>query len=155
MLELDRVFQDYLPNSEEEIGRVKSRRRPKSGQALAVDTTITKDLPQLIKQFVSSSGRDLEKYRLYGSVGQLNWTLAHIAWVAILRRDITTSTERGYYVVLLFSQNMQNCFLSLSTRASRNFGKHLVKRSGIRRSRRLPAWQSKIYISPQISSREC
>jgi hypothetical protein len=75
-------------------GGVKSRRRLTPGKTLAVDTTITQDLPHLIKQFVSSSGRDAEKYRIYGSVGQLNWTLAYVPWVAILRREITTSTER-------------------------------------------------------------
>ncbi|WP_158237639.1 MrcB family domain-containing protein [Bradyrhizobium forestalis] len=114
MLELDKVFEDYLLNSEEEIGGVKARRRLRPGEALAVDNIITKDLPQLIRQLVSGSGRDVTKYRVYGSVGQLNRTLSYIPWVAVLRRDITKSTERGYYVVLLFSQDMQNCFLSLN-----------------------------------------
>jgi 5-methylcytosine-specific restriction protein A len=114
MLELDKVFQDYLPNSEVEVAGEKTRRRLQSGKALPVDTTVTEDLPRLIEEFVAASGRDPKKYRIYGSVGQLNWTLAYIPWVAVLRRDITTSTERGYYVVLLFSQDMQNCFLSLN-----------------------------------------
>jgi 5-methylcytosine-specific restriction protein A len=96
MFELDRVFQDYLPSSEEEIGGIRTRRRLRPGKALAVDTTITNDLPQLMEQFVSSAGRDVKRYRIYGSVGQLNWTLAYIPWVGVLRRDITTSTERGY-----------------------------------------------------------
>ncbi|WP_342714125.1 DUF3578 domain-containing protein [Bradyrhizobium sp. B039] len=114
MLELDQVFKDYLPNSEQIVGGVKFRRKLTSGNELPVDTIVTKDLPKLIEQFVSDSGRDVKKYRIYGSVGQINWTLAYIPWVAILRRDITTSTERGYYVVLLFSQDMRNCFLSLN-----------------------------------------
>lgn len=114
MLELDKVFKDYLPNSEQIVAGVKTRRKLTSGHAFAVDTTITKDLPKLIEQFVSDSGRDVTKYRIYGSVGQINWALAYIPWVAILRRDISKSTERGYYVVLLFSQDMQNCFLSLN-----------------------------------------
>lgn len=114
MLELDKVFQDYLPNSEEIVGGVTARRKLQSGKSLPVDVTITEDLPRLIEQFVAASGRDPKKYRIYGSVGQLNWTLAYIPWVAVLRRDISTSVERGYYVVLLFSQDMQNCFLSLN-----------------------------------------
>jgi 5-methylcytosine-specific restriction protein A len=114
MLELDKVFQDYLAGSEEVVGGEKKRRRLQSGKALPVDITITEDLPRLIEHFVATSGRDPRRYRIYGSVGQLNWTLAYIPWVAVLRRDITTSTERGYYVVLLFSQDMQNCFLSLN-----------------------------------------
>jgi 5-methylcytosine-specific restriction protein A len=114
MLELDKVFQDYLDSSEEVVEEEKKRRRLQSGKALPVDITITKDLPRLIEELVAASGRDPRRYRIYGSVGQLNWTLAYIPWVAILRRDITTSTERGFYVVLLFSQDMQNCFLSLN-----------------------------------------
>jgi len=114
MLELEKVFQDYLANSEELVGGERKRRRLQSGKALPVDITITEDLPRLIEEFVAASGRDPKRYRIYGSVGQLNWTLAYIPWVAVLRRDITTSSERGYYVVLLFSQDMQNCFLSLN-----------------------------------------
>ncbi|MEH2550743.1 5-methylcytosine-specific restriction protein A [Bradyrhizobium sp. AZCC 2262] len=114
MRELDKVFEDYLPNSEQVVAGVKSRRKLTSGNELAVDATITKDLPKLIEQIIFDSGRAAKKYRIYGSVGQINWTLAYIPWVAILLRDITTSTERGYYVVLLFSQDMQNCFLSLN-----------------------------------------
>jgi 5-methylcytosine-specific restriction protein A len=114
MLELDKVFKDYLANSEEMVAGVKTRRRLQSGQVLAIDTIITHELPRLIETLVSSLGRDIEKYRIYGSVGQINWTLAYIPWVGLLRRDITTSTERGYYVVLLFSQDMQECFLSLN-----------------------------------------
>jgi 5-methylcytosine-specific restriction protein A len=101
MIELDKVFEDYLPNSEQIVAGVMTRRKLTSGHELAVDTTITKDLPKLIEQFVSDSGRDAKQYRIYGSVGQINWTLAYIPWVAVPRRDISTSTERGYYVVLL------------------------------------------------------
>lgn len=122
MLELDKVFADYLPNSEHVVGGVKIRRKLTSGTELPVDTTITEALPKLIEQFVSDSGRDVTRYRIYGSVGQINWTLAYIPWVAILRRDISTSTERGYYVVLLFSQDMQNC----SIKALLNFERRLA-----------------------------
>ena len=71
MLELDKVFTDYLPNSEQIVAGIKTRRKLTSGNELAVDTTITKDLPKLIEQFVADSGRDLKKYRIYGSVGRL------------------------------------------------------------------------------------
>ena len=45
MLELDKVFQDYLPNSEQIVGGVKTRRKLTPGDELAVDGIITKDLP--------------------------------------------------------------------------------------------------------------
>lgn len=109
MRELDIVFRDYLPNSQV-VGEGKSsRRRLIPGTVLSVDQCITKTLPQLLTEMVEASGRDSSNYKIYGSVGQINWTLAYIPWVAILRREISTSTERGYYVVLLFSQDMQSC----------------------------------------------
>jgi MrcB-like, N-terminal domain len=114
MLELDRVFAEYLPNSEEIVAGEKTRRRLTPERAADIDAVITQRLPELLTSFVEETGRDISRYRVYGSVGQPNWTLAYIPWVAILRRDITRSTERGYYVVLLFSQDMQSCFLSLN-----------------------------------------
>lgn len=53
-----------------------------------------------------------EAYRVYGSVGQGQW--AEIPWVAILDKDITSSTRFGYYVVFLFSADMKQVFLSLA-----------------------------------------
>ncbi|MET4371040.1 5-methylcytosine-specific restriction protein A [Bradyrhizobium sp. LB12.1] len=115
MFELDEVFAKYISSSEEDTGDgLKSRRRLKPGNSVDVDNVITKRLPELVKQLIADAGEDAERYRIYGSVGQLNWTLAYIPWVAILRKDITNSTERGYYVVLLFSQDMKDCYLSLN-----------------------------------------
>lgn len=115
MKEFDEVFAKYIPSSEEDSGDgQKSRRQLKPGKSAAVDDVITKQLPELIKQLIAGAGGDADRYRVYGSVGQLNWTVAYIPWIAILRKDITTSTERGYYVVLLFSQDMKDCYLSLN-----------------------------------------
>jgi 5-methylcytosine-specific restriction enzyme A len=72
MLELDKIFEDYLPNSEQIVGGIKTRRKLTSWNELPVDNIITKGLPRAIEQFVSDSGRDVKKYRVYGSVGQLN-----------------------------------------------------------------------------------
>jgi 5-methylcytosine-specific restriction enzyme A len=131
MLELDRVFAEYLPSSEEVVAGEKTRRQLTPGKGADVDAVITQRLPKLLTSFVEETGRDISRYRVYGSVGQLNWTLAYIPWVAILRRDITRSTERGYYVVLLFSQDMQNCFLSLNqgfTQFRKAFGDKIGKK---------------------------
>jgi 5-methylcytosine-specific restriction protein A len=114
MRELDIVFSDYLPNSQVVSEGKSSRRRLIPGTALPVDQCVTETLPQLLTEMVEASGRDSSNYKIYGSVGQMNWTLAYIPWVAILRKEISSSTERGYYVVLLFSQDMQSCYLSLN-----------------------------------------
>jgi 5-methylcytosine-specific restriction protein A len=68
----------------------------------------TKELPKLIKTFILDSNN----YKVYGSVGKGN--KAEIPWVAILDPGITTSTLRGYYVVLLFSNHGQGVYMCLS-----------------------------------------
>jgi 5-methylcytosine-specific restriction protein A len=52
------------------------------------------------------------EYKIYGSVGQGQW--AEIPWVAILDKNITGTTQNGYYVVFLFSRDMKEVFLSLA-----------------------------------------
>jgi len=70
---------------------------------------LKKDLPGEITEFLNL---DTEQYRIYGSVGNGNW--AEIPWLAILDRDITNTTTKGYYIVFLFDKNMKNIFLCLS-----------------------------------------
>lgn len=54
---------------------------------------------------------DYFKYR--SSSGQhANW--ADVPWLAILDPSITRSTQRGYYVVYLFSIDMKRVYLSLN-----------------------------------------
>ena len=52
------------------------------------------------------------QYVVTGSVGQGNW--AAVPWLAIMNKDITTSTQRGYYIVYLFSEDMERLYLSLA-----------------------------------------
>jgi MoxR-like ATPase len=53
-----------------------------------------------------------EIYKIKGSVGQSKW--AAVPWLAIMNKEITTSTQRGYYIVYLFSEDMRNLFLTLA-----------------------------------------
>lgn len=55
---------------------------------------------------------DTTEYVVTGSVGQGNW--ASVPWVAIMNRKITVSTQRGYYIVYLFSEDMQSVYLTLA-----------------------------------------
>ncbi|QWH10768.1 DUF3578 domain-containing protein [Bacillus mycoides] len=52
------------------------------------------------------------QYVVTGSVGQGNW--AAVPWLAIMNKEITTSTQRGYYIVYLFSENMERLYLTLA-----------------------------------------
>ncbi|WP_242248143.1 MrcB family domain-containing protein [Bacillus cereus group sp. BfR-BA-01523] len=55
---------------------------------------------------------DHNQYGVTGSVGQGNW--AAVPWLAIMNKDITTSTQRGYYIVYLFSEDMERLYLTLA-----------------------------------------
>ncbi|BCC45549.1 hypothetical protein bcgnr5378_15340 [Bacillus cereus] len=55
---------------------------------------------------------DHSQYVVTGSVGQGNW--AAVPWLAIMNKDITTSTQRGYYIVYLFSEGMERLYLTLA-----------------------------------------
>ncbi|MDZ5606123.1 DUF3578 domain-containing protein [Bacillus pseudomycoides] len=55
---------------------------------------------------------DHNQYVVTGSVGQGNW--AAVPWLAIMNKDITTSTQRGYYIVYLFSEDMKKLYLTLA-----------------------------------------
>lgn len=55
---------------------------------------------------------DETKYRITGSAGMGQWT--HFPWIAIFDIDITTSAQRGFYPVYLFTEDMRGVYLSLN-----------------------------------------
>ncbi|MBT2739186.1 MrcB family domain-containing protein [Bacillus sp. ISL-77] len=63
-------------------------------------------------EFYQLSFIDSAEYLVIGSVGQGNW--ASVPWVAIMNRKITVSTQRGYYIVYLFSEDMKSVYLTLA-----------------------------------------
>jgi MoxR-like ATPase len=71
-------------------------------------SVLRNDIPNEIRSlpFIHS------KYIVTGSVGQGNWAV--VPWVAIMHSDITTSTQRGYYIVYLFSEDMTRLYLTLA-----------------------------------------
>lgn len=52
------------------------------------------------------------QYLLRGSAGAGNW--AEIPWICIFNKDITTSAQRGIYIVFLFSSDMEKVYLSFN-----------------------------------------
>ncbi|PEP33982.1 AAA family ATPase [Bacillus wiedmannii] len=64
------------------------------------------------KFFVNLSFIDKNKYVVKGSVGQTKW--ANVPWFAIMNQKITKSTQRGYYIVYLFSEDMQRLYLTIA-----------------------------------------
>ncbi|WP_339283754.1 DUF3578 domain-containing protein [Oceanobacillus sp. FSL K6-3682] len=71
----------------------------------------------LVRKKLVKAIKDLEfinndKYIVKGSVGQGNW--ATVPWLAIMNKSVTTSTKRGYYVVYLFSEDMERLYLTFA-----------------------------------------
>jgi len=81
-----------------------ARREPFTGHPLA--QCIRTTLPSELKKIVSEPD-----YQIRGSAGQGNW--ARIPWVAIMDPEITDTTQRGFYIVYLFKENMEGVYLSL------------------------------------------
>jgi 5-methylcytosine-specific restriction enzyme A len=136
----DTIFQEYIPSSTEVVDGKIRRRRVLPTQEMGADAEIRKTLPALLREAIKISGRAVDDFRVYGSVGQINYYLAKIPWVAALDRRITNSTEHGYYIVLLFREDMQGCVLSLNqgfTEYDRVFGTPTLATKKIREGAQL------------------
>lgn len=92
-----RIMNEYLPAKREAFG----------GHPLG--TFVRNDIP---KDLLDLSFINAEKYVVTGSVGQGNW--ASVPWIAIMNRNITVSTQRGYYIVYLFGEDMKRVYLTLA-----------------------------------------
>jgi len=65
------------------------------------------------KEIISSSvNLDPQRYRVHGSAGQGQWAV--IPWLAIFDLEITNTATHGYYIVYLFTADMQGVYLSLN-----------------------------------------
>jgi 5-methylcytosine-specific restriction protein A len=65
----------------------------------------------LVEILYNDLGLDDNDYLIKASVGQGAW--AEIPWIAIIHRGITETTQYGYYVVLLFSRDLNTIYISL------------------------------------------
>ncbi|CAM3905488.1 DUF3578 domain-containing protein [Cohnella lubricantis] len=74
-----------------------------------MDHLVRKAIPQELKRldFISNSPFIVE-----GSVGKGNW--ATIPWIAIMDENITNTTQKGQYLVYLFSEDMKALYLSFA-----------------------------------------
>jgi 5-methylcytosine-specific restriction protein A len=68
-------------------------------------------IPARIEQHLASRGK-ADLFKVKGSIG--NGNIARVPWVGIFRTSITQNAENGYYIVLLFSEDMSTCYLSLN-----------------------------------------
>ncbi len=86
-----------------------------SGRAKILDTpdhkALLSEIPRQIQAYLSTRGRP-HLYKIKGSIGLGN--IARVPWVGIFRQGVTENAENGYYIVLLFAEDMSRCYLSLN-----------------------------------------
>lgn len=94
-----------------------------------VSELVTKRIPDLLKEYLSDGN-----YVIKGSVGAGRATKT--PWIAILDKDITTTTREGVYVVFLFSSDCQHVYITLNqgTTQPDQFGPRLSVREITKKS---------------------
>jgi 5-methylcytosine-specific restriction protein A len=98
------IFDNYFSTRIRLLG--KARRVGSIDQKSLLD-----DIPNLIRSYLQNWGV-AHQYKVKASIGVGN--IARVPWVGIFREEITENAENGYYIVLLFSENMGSCYLSLN-----------------------------------------
>jgi 5-methylcytosine-specific restriction enzyme A len=86
-----------------------------AGRAFNVGNTDQKSLltglPEFFENLLDELGRKKE-FLVEGSIGIGN--MPNVPWVGIFNRSVTLTAQEGYYLVLLFSEDMTSCYLSLN-----------------------------------------
>lgn len=108
MIGMEKLFSDVFDN-------YFSTRIKQGGKTTFVGSldqyALLKNIPTVIENILKNKNREYQ-YKIKGSIG--NGNIARVPWVGIFRTDITTNAENGYYIVLLFSEDMGSCYLSLN-----------------------------------------
>ncbi len=72
------------------------------------------EMYQLVNETAANELKKLpfihDQFKIKTSVGQGNWTFT--PWIAFLHKDITRSTQNGFYIVYLFHEDMSKLFLA-------------------------------------------
>ena len=72
-------------------------------------TFVRKDIPRIVSQMKLF---DEKAYLIQESVGKTNW--ADVMWWAVLDRSITTTVQKGIYIVYLLSKDGNTLYLTLN-----------------------------------------
>ncbi|MBU9643618.1 DUF3578 domain-containing protein [Burkholderia gladioli] len=90
--------------------------RAQNSRAFAPSTpeqhAIAEEIPKFFSNAVAVLGFNLDGYKIEGSYGAGNMSMC--PWIAVFDIRITSSAQRGYYIVLLFAEDMRSCYLSLN-----------------------------------------
>ena len=87
-----------------------------SGKAKKIGTldqqSLLIGLPEFFKKRLQEEDRNPDGFYITGSIGKGN--LPSVPWVGVFNLQVTKSAQDGYYIVLLFSEDMRSCYLSLN-----------------------------------------
>ena len=86
-----------------------SGKKEKNGKDAAAWKAVCDDAPKKVYQ---TSLVDADKYLVTGSVGKGVW--ADVPWLGIFRKEITTSAQRGVYIVYLLSSDGSSIYLTFN-----------------------------------------
>jgi 5-methylcytosine-specific restriction protein A len=75
---------------------------------------LRQEIPDLLRECIASSTFPSDAFNVRGSSGPPNRSFALVPWVAIFKTSITRSAQIGYYIVLLFSEDMSSLSISLN-----------------------------------------
>ena len=86
-----------------------SGKKEKNGKDAAAWKAVCDDAPKKVYQ---TGLVDADKYLVTGSVGKGVW--AEVPWLGIFRKEITTSAQRGVYIVYLLSSDGSSIYLTFN-----------------------------------------
>src|SRR5690606_12512666 len=101
MFILKRAFQEFKKQYPKDLSK-------KFSKELTSYNILVKELPKHIREQFNLS----TKYKIQGSVGTDNF--ARYTWIAIFDKRVTVSATKGYYIVLLFSDDLEEIYLTLN-----------------------------------------
>ena len=101
--EINKLFQDF-----QTIGKIYKENIGKGLSNLDSSKTsiLKKSIPDLLVDVFPK-----ETYKIKGSIGQ--GRISRCPWIAIMNKNVTTSTQEGVYLVFLFSGDLQKIYFQL------------------------------------------
>ena len=102
---------------------------------------LIEEIPKKINAHLAKRGL-AHLYKVEGSFGKGN--MARVPWVGIFKTSVTKNAENGFYIVLLFAEDMSGCFLSLNQGITaverlytKNFALKKMREAGLRAAQHL------------------
>ena len=124
LVKINKYFKECFENSQTFIGAQKSN---------DIDPDVVNRITHLIPNELTRYIND-DTYLVYGSVGK--GLATKTPWIAILDKNITTSTRSGVYIVFLLSSDYKHVYLTLNqgTTVPGQFGARLKKKVIVERT---------------------